>query len=288
VPLLKLYDSFDPIVVRSSTGPNPIAANYTAPLAVLYSHARRVAGSAAASFLRPDTPRFATGIYMIHPYDPKIPVLFIHGLISSPISWQNLANDLCSDPKILEHYQPWFFLYPTGQPVLESALQLREDLQATRRLFDPKGSAIASRHVVVIAHSMGDCWRTLPALLIQNFCSVAPDYPSLPGIEETCDAKAAQPPVFPGLLDRIVRASSDRRSDIVRLMTAITISTGVAARFEDDTHAQPSDVVRRSQVGELGEQIAVRAYLISVTFPFVRISRKASTASSVSVRPLPG
>jgi pimeloyl-ACP methyl ester carboxylesterase len=156
VPLLKLYDSYDPTVVRASTGPDPIAANYTATLAVLYSHARRVAGSAAASFLRPDNPMFATGIYMIHPYDPdKVPVLFIHGLISSPISWQDLANDLCSDPKILEHYQPWFFLYPTGQPVLESAAQLREDLLATQRLFDPKGIATASHHVVVIAHSMG-------------------------------------------------------------------------------------------------------------------------------------
>ena len=54
VPLLKLYDSLDPIVVRSSTGPHPIAANYTATLAVLYSHAKEVAGSAAGSFLRPD------------------------------------------------------------------------------------------------------------------------------------------------------------------------------------------------------------------------------------------
>jgi pimeloyl-ACP methyl ester carboxylesterase len=156
VPLLKLYDSLDPVVVRSATGPHPIAANYTATLTVVYSHAKKVAGSAAGSFLRPDSPRFATGVYMIHPYDPdKIPVLFIHGLISSPLSWQNLVNDLCADPKILEHYQPWFFLYPTGQPALESAAQLREELQATQRLFDPKGTAIASRHVVVIAHSMG-------------------------------------------------------------------------------------------------------------------------------------
>ena len=156
MPLLKLYDSLDPIVVRSSTGSDPIAANYTATLAVLYSHANRVAGSAAGSFLRPDSPRFATGIYMIHPYDPnKVPILFIHGLISSPLSWQNLVNDLCADPKILEHYQPWFFLYPTGQPALESAAQLREDLQATQRLFDPKGIAIASHHLVLIAHSMG-------------------------------------------------------------------------------------------------------------------------------------
>jgi pimeloyl-ACP methyl ester carboxylesterase len=156
VPLLKLYDSFDPLVVRSSYGPDPIAANYTATLAVLNSHARKVAGSAAGSFLRPDNPRFATGIYLIHPYDPdKIPILFIHGLISSPISWQNLTNDLGSDPKILEHYQPWFFLYPTGQPLLESAAQLREDLQTTQKLFDPTGTAIPSHHIVVIAHSMG-------------------------------------------------------------------------------------------------------------------------------------
>jgi pimeloyl-ACP methyl ester carboxylesterase len=155
-PLLKLYDPFDPIVVESAAGPDPIAADYTATLAVLFSHARKVAGSSFEAFIRPDNPRFATGIYLIHPYDPnKIPILFVHGLLSSPLSWQNLTNDLCSDPKVLEHYQPWFFLYPTGQPVLESAAELREELERTQHLFDPTGTAIASRHVVVVAHSMG-------------------------------------------------------------------------------------------------------------------------------------
>lgn len=156
VPLLKLYDVLDSVVVRSARGPHPIAANYTATLAVLLSHGRKIANSAAGAFLRPDNPTFAAGIYLIHTYDPnKIPILFIHGLISSPISWQNLTNDLCSDPTILEHYQPWFYLYPTGQSVLESAEELRNDLQATQKLFDPSGTAVASRHVVVIAHSMG-------------------------------------------------------------------------------------------------------------------------------------
>jgi pimeloyl-ACP methyl ester carboxylesterase len=155
-PLLKLYDPFDPTVVRSAGGPDPIAADYTATLAVLFSHARKVAGSSFEAFIRPDNPRFATGIYLIHPYDPnKIPILFIHGLLSSPLSWQNLTNELCSDPKILEHYQPWFFLYPTGEPILESAAQLREELERTRHLFDPSGTAVASRHLVVVAHSMG-------------------------------------------------------------------------------------------------------------------------------------
>jgi pimeloyl-ACP methyl ester carboxylesterase len=156
VPLLKLYDTFDPFVVESAAGPDPIAADYTATLAVLYAHAGNVARSSIESFIRPDDPRFATGVYLIHPYDPnKIPLLFVHGLLGTPLSWQNLTNDLCSDPKVLEHYQPWFFLYPTGQPMLESSAQLREDLLATQRLFDPSGTAIASRHVVVVAHSMG-------------------------------------------------------------------------------------------------------------------------------------
>jgi pimeloyl-ACP methyl ester carboxylesterase len=156
IPILKLYNAFAPMVVQSAGALNQIAANFTAPLAVLDSHARTIAGSAAGSFLRPDDPRYATGIYLIQPYDPnKIPLLFIHGLVASPVSWQNLTNDLCSDPKVLEHYQPWFFLYATGQPVLESAAQLREELESTLRLFDPSGTAVASRHIVVVAHSMG-------------------------------------------------------------------------------------------------------------------------------------
>src|SRR5258708_34404760 len=144
IPRLKLYDSFDPQVVRSAASHDPIAANYTATLAALYSRSGKVAGSAFSSFIRPDNPRSATGIYLIHPYDPnKIPMLFIHSLLSSPISWQNLTNELCSDPKILEHYQPWFFLYPTGQPVLESAARLREDLQTTKRSVDPTDHPIS-------------------------------------------------------------------------------------------------------------------------------------------------
>jgi hypothetical protein len=58
VPLLELYDSFDPVVVQAAGGPKAIAANYTATLAVFDSYARKVAGSAFASFLRPDNPRF--------------------------------------------------------------------------------------------------------------------------------------------------------------------------------------------------------------------------------------
>jgi hypothetical protein len=53
-PLLKMYDTLDPSVVRCARGANPIAVNYTAALAVLLSHSRKVATSSASAFLRPE------------------------------------------------------------------------------------------------------------------------------------------------------------------------------------------------------------------------------------------
>ena len=67
LPLLKLYDSLDPGVVRSIYGKHPVAANYTATLAVLYSHARKLADSAAGRCSDPIPPRYPTGIYLTIP-----------------------------------------------------------------------------------------------------------------------------------------------------------------------------------------------------------------------------
>ena len=36
---------------------------------------------------------------MTEPFDPhKIPIITVHGLLSSPITWINLQNDLMDDP----------------------------------------------------------------------------------------------------------------------------------------------------------------------------------------------
>ena len=154
--------------IPSSSDPppvqHPIAANYTATLAVLYSRAKGVAGSAAGSFLRPDNPRFATGIYMIHPYDPnKVPDLvhswsdFVPAFVAKP-GQRSLRGSRKSSSTINLGFS---FIRPVNRP-LESAAQLREDLQATQRLFDPKGTAIASRHLVRHRSQHGQgCSRTL-------------------------------------------------------------------------------------------------------------------------------
>ena len=68
-----------------------------------------------------------TGLYILQPYDPdRIPVIFVHGLISTPQMWLNVINELNADPVLRARYQYWVFAYPTGNPLAYSALRLRE------------------------------------------------------------------------------------------------------------------------------------------------------------------
>ena len=91
---------------------------------------------------------------MLEPYDPqKIPVLLVHGLWSSPITWMEMFNELRSFPELHAEYQFWFYLYPTGQPFWHSAAQLREDLEHLRRVLDPQRQSPALDQLVLVGHS---------------------------------------------------------------------------------------------------------------------------------------
>lgn len=97
-----------------------------------------------------------TGIFMVDPYQPgKIPVIFVHGLMSSPGGWANAMNELRGDPELRKRYQFWMFFYSTGNPILDSAARLRESLLAIRSEFDPEGRDPALDDMVLIGHSMG-------------------------------------------------------------------------------------------------------------------------------------
>jgi pimeloyl-ACP methyl ester carboxylesterase len=96
------------------------------------------------------------GITMLEPFDPqRIPVLMVHGLWSSPITWMPMFNDLRSFPDIRKNYQFWFYHYPTGQPFWLSATQLRSELQLLRERLDPDRQYEALNQLVLVGHSMG-------------------------------------------------------------------------------------------------------------------------------------
>jgi pimeloyl-ACP methyl ester carboxylesterase len=93
---------------------------------------------------------------MAQPYEAgKIPVLMVHGVWSSPMTWMEMFNDLRSSPDIRRHYQFWFYLYPTAQPFWLSAAQLRRDLAEVRQVLDPQQREPALDQMVLVGHSMG-------------------------------------------------------------------------------------------------------------------------------------
>ena len=106
--------------------------------------------------IRPDRQTPVMGMYMVQPYEPgKIPVVMVHGLWSSPMTWMEMFNDLRSIAAIRQRYQFWFYLYPTGQPFWTSAAELRRDLAEVRSVVDPQHREPALDQMVLVGHSMG-------------------------------------------------------------------------------------------------------------------------------------
>ena len=82
-------------------------------------------------------------------------MVFVHGTASSVVRWAEMINELDSDPAIREHFEFWFFSYPTGVPVLYSANLLRGWLQRVVAELDPDGTDESLRKMVLVGHSQG-------------------------------------------------------------------------------------------------------------------------------------
>lgn len=135
----------------------PLAADFSAPIAVLIQHAEELRKSGFRGMLNPTTNRVRREkLYLIQPYDPqKIPLIMVHGLQSTPVAFANLVNDLLADPLIRSRYQIWHYHYPTGTPVMWNAMVFRRTVDHTLRMIDPEGNDYATNHLFVIGHSMG-------------------------------------------------------------------------------------------------------------------------------------
>ncbi|HSI84020.1 MAG TPA: alpha/beta hydrolase [Candidatus Methylacidiphilales bacterium] len=96
------------------------------------------------------------GLYLTEPYRPdKIPVIFTHGLQSSPLTWSQMINTLKADPEISRKYQFWYYTYPTGTGWTISAADFRADLNKAYAHFSAKGGSENLNRTVLVGHSMG-------------------------------------------------------------------------------------------------------------------------------------
>jgi triacylglycerol esterase/lipase EstA (alpha/beta hydrolase family) len=127
-----------------------------APIAAMTRRGWHVARAGFISMIDSAKMPVKTGIFLTEPYDPnKTVVLMVPGLQSTPFAFADLMKAMRRDPEVSAHFQVWTFLYGTGTPVLFNALQLRQELEKTIRNLDPKDHDFATRHIVVLGHSMG-------------------------------------------------------------------------------------------------------------------------------------
>ena len=95
-------------------------------------------------------------LIMFEPYQRgKIPVVFVHGLVSDPTTWVTMINQLNIQSWFRERYQAWAFSYPTGMPFLITANTLRRELNAALASWPDAADDPAAQQMVLIGHSMG-------------------------------------------------------------------------------------------------------------------------------------
>lgn len=110
-----------------------------------------------AGFLRDEYALKRTGIYFTEPYDPeKIPILFVHGLMSDPYTWKKLTKRLTEDPEITDRYQFWYYAYSTSVPATVAASTLRGHLDGLEEKLRNDGYPSGlNRRIILCGHSLG-------------------------------------------------------------------------------------------------------------------------------------
>lgn len=160
---LELYDPMVTSDIRVGRLLVPLQTDLTTPLAYLLADERLAVAPYVGLFrpeqllrLEPRRGKPLMGLYMLQPYEQgKIPVVMIHGLWSGPMTWVEMFNELRSLPEIRQHFQFWFFWYPTAQPFWVTAAHLREELESVRQVLDPWHQDWTLDQIVLVGHSMG-------------------------------------------------------------------------------------------------------------------------------------
>ncbi|MBN1852061.1 MAG: hypothetical protein JW829_05025 [Pirellulales bacterium] len=178
--VLELHDPLTCDTLEIAGRRVPLETDLSTPLAYFLSQPEFDDGRLSTlGLLMPERAAHLSGLYMLEPFQPdKMPVVMVHGLWSSPVTWMEMFNDLRSDRRIRDHYQFWFYLYPSGQPFWYSAAQMREDLAGLRMAVDPQRRFPALDQTVLVGHSMGGLVSKLQTVDSQNdFWTAVSDRP---------------------------------------------------------------------------------------------------------------
>ena len=103
-----------------------LAADFTAPVAMFITreHPEKLGFARLISL---EKSRNTGRLIRLQPYDPnRIPVIFVHGLGDSFVTWASMVNTLRSDSEIRRRHQFSVYSYPSGYPYPYSAALFRQ------------------------------------------------------------------------------------------------------------------------------------------------------------------
>ncbi len=161
---IELYDPLNSTEIQVANRTVSLESDISTPLAYFLDDSQWSKVDNLGLFQLEKTQQLA-GIYMVQPYQPdKIPVLMIHGLWSSPMTWMEAFNDLRSEKGIREKYQFWFYLYPTGKSFWESSADLRSHLAEIDKAYSRPDEDNQLDNIVLVGHSMGGLIAKLQTL----------------------------------------------------------------------------------------------------------------------------
>ncbi|MEC5126125.1 hypothetical protein VSU19_05155 [Verrucomicrobiales bacterium BCK34] len=131
----------------------PLSANYTAAFARDFQDRQFQFLDLPALF---QFEKYADrmGLYRISPFDPSKQVcVLVHGIYSSPTTWDITLNRIYEHEDLRERYEFWTFGYPTGAPIPFLASKFRESLHEMTAFR--AGAGASPRDMVIVGHSMG-------------------------------------------------------------------------------------------------------------------------------------
>ncbi|WP_145094994.1 esterase/lipase family protein [Rosistilla carotiformis] len=112
-----------------------------------------------AAFMGGDNGIDRPELKFLEPYQAdKIPLILVHGLLSNPATFLEVADAVRADTQLAHRYQIWVFRYPTGDEFLASTAMLRQQLAAAFACHSNDAVEIGQRpaqRAVIVGHSLG-------------------------------------------------------------------------------------------------------------------------------------
>ena len=106
---IELYAADQEASVAVATHTVPLELQPSAALAYMLEGAP-VWATEYSGFLSANRRAFPAGLGMLHPYRRgRVPVVLIHGTVSSPARWADMLNELQNDPMLHDRIQFWLF-----------------------------------------------------------------------------------------------------------------------------------------------------------------------------------